>query len=321
MSFEELSVKRIVNVATIDGLPYPPPVTPITLPSGHIPVGTGTFPPLQDSGVSITNGTVGHTGKFIDFWQAAPGSYALGYGHDDNLFAFSAQGSNGADADLVFNQQSTTARDISFFNVSGGDTDFTTTGTGTIRLQPTGTGGVVITPANSGGTAGQVLTTDGSGNSTWQSIPASSIPWGQWTQSSTNQTIPADGSAVSIIWDTQLVNLFPDLTQTSPTVLTNNTNTHVYSVVVSTGFGNALGNLAGTVFYQSYLLVNGISNQAASGFGNPPDGFGLTFQLSFLVTLPAGGTLEIQSQMFGSVLPDTLGNSNGRTTLYITQIS
>jgi hypothetical protein len=67
---DKARIHNLVDVVTIDNLPYPPPITSASLPDTNIPVGTGsTSPPLKDSGAQITDvvihGTDTAAGKFL----------------------------------------------------------------------------------------------------------------------------------------------------------------------------------------------------------------------------------------------------------------
>jgi len=77
MSFDQATIKHITGLLDIDGAPYPPSITPVVLPLNHIPTGTGTFPPLQDSGIIISHPSATQTA--IDFLPSVPNTVVVGY--------------------------------------------------------------------------------------------------------------------------------------------------------------------------------------------------------------------------------------------------
>jgi hypothetical protein len=83
MSFDQATIKHITGLLDIDGAPYPPSITPVVLPLNHIPTGTGTFPPLQDSGIIISHPTATQTA--IDFLPSVPNTVVVGYDSNTNL--------------------------------------------------------------------------------------------------------------------------------------------------------------------------------------------------------------------------------------------
>jgi hypothetical protein len=336
-AFDSISVSHLRDVADIDGIPYPPPITPITLPVGAIPVGTGALPPLQDSGIKVIDGIVDPNnppvvlpGRLIDFDPANPESAVVGYLAGIGLIMRCKEGQ------IILYDDSVPKQDAGIINQSGGLVFLvapTATGAAgivgglngssviaqdsSVSINAAGATPLVINVAGSSGAPNQVLMSDGT-NATWQNAPAGNPILSGTYQQTNPQTVPASTAVVQVTYDSMTTELVDLVLLGDKSTFQNNANQHKYSITAQTSFSNSIGNVSGSVYYQ-FWLQNFAGIQGRSGESNPPNGFALTQSNTTVITMAPGAQFNINTQMFGSGGDDV--TVAGDTKVYITQLT
>ena len=212
------SISDIVNVNTIDGIPFPPPGTAGPYAANNIITATGNAlpnPPIQASGVSIYSHipafgtTPAQDGKFIECGPVL-GTSTFGYDSTNTASIYTTGGgpSGIPNTQLVF-QQSNIPKDQYIWNSSGGNSVFAKVDNSGVRsglllnsdfsvvLQSSQTSDVTVNGANAvnincnylrvnaggSGTAGQVLTAAGDSTCSWQNAGGASpyVPINQYS--------------------------------------------------------------------------------------------------------------------------------------------
>jgi hypothetical protein len=123
------SIRTLTDVATIDGIPYPPPGIAGTFPAGAIITGTGNSlpnPPIQAAGVAILSSidippNPIQNGQFMEFNPAALGTCTIGFDQTAGASIFSVGAANSVPNTQIIYQQSNAPSSQYVWNGSGGD--------------------------------------------------------------------------------------------------------------------------------------------------------------------------------------------------------
>jgi hypothetical protein len=280
MSFNNIEVK------TINWASYPPDITPSTLPNNEIPVGSGTIPPLKDSGASLLNN---HGNLTLAPPSAHNFTISCPSGHATLL-----TGSNLID----ISEDGATINDLTNNNAISTNSD-----------------GFQLKILGNAGATGDILTADGLGNASWQSGDPPSGPTGpageEGPTGSDGATGPAGGFTYGpnmysdqsnptvgagddyyMTWGTTYYNNNPTLSIVGGNKIQNNDSVlHYYLITVNICWANS-GVITGSFDY-SIIVNNYIDAYVATNWVLNGDSAPFHQQCSGIFPVNPGGGIQI----------------------------
>jgi len=271
-----------IEVNTINWASYPPDITPSTLPNNEIPVGSGTIPPLKDSGASLIN-------NHGDLTLAPPSA------HNFTINCPSGHATLRADGNII---------DVASDGITLNDVFNTNAIT-------TNSSGFQLKILSNAGATGDILTADGLGNASWQAggggatgatgpagVDGATGPAGSGLlygpnmySDQSNPTVPAGGDYY-LTWGTTYYNNNPTLSIVGGNKIQNNDAViHYYLVTINICWANS-GVLTGSFDY-SIIVNNYIDAYVATNWVLNGDSAPFHQQCSGVFPVLPGGGIQV----------------------------